>query len=130
VQLGRTTSALRFRVWIDDEPFEKGVEIIGDGFLVSTPFGSTAYYRQITRGIFYSGLGIAFKFTSELINHLVIREESVFRAEVTRGPAVVAHDNAPDAHGLDSGDEVVIRRDSQVARVLAWERLKRPSEEL
>lgn len=130
IQLGRTTSALRFRAWIDDEPFEKGVEIIGDGFLVSTPFGSTAYYRQITRGIFYSGLGIAFKFTSELINHLVIKEESTFRAEITRGPAVVAHDNAPDTFALESGDQIIVRKHPQKARVLAWEPLRRPSEEL
>lgn len=129
VQLGRTSSALRFKLWIDDEPFEKGVELIGDGFLVSTPFGSTAYYQQITRGIFYTGLGIAFKFTGELINHLVIRETSVIRAEVTRGPCTVLHDNSPDSQVLFEGDELVIRKDSQVATLLAWETLRRPSEE-
>ena len=129
VQLGRTSSALRFRMWVDDEPFEKGVEIIGDGFLVSTPFGSTAYYRQITRGIFYAGLGIAFKFTSELINHVIIAEESRIRAQITRGPAIIVHDNSPDTHMLEAGDEIVISTDPEKARVLAWEALRRPSEE-
>lgn len=130
IQLARTNSAVRFQMWIDDEPFEHGVEIIGDGFLVSTPFGSTAYYKQITRGIFYTGLGIAFKFTSELINHFVVKEESVIRARITRGPASLAADNAPEEIHLLDGDEMVIAKDPQNAVVLAWEALRRPNEEL
>lgn len=129
VQVGRTSSALRFKLWIDDEPFEKGIELIGDGFLVSTPFGSTAYYRQITRSIFFTGIGIAFKFIGEMINHLVIHEDSVIRAEITRGPGMVLHDNSQDSQILFEGDELIIRRDSQPATLLAWETLKRPSEE-
>ncbi|MEX2016614.1 MAG: hypothetical protein WD873_08220 [Candidatus Hydrogenedentales bacterium] len=130
VQLARTNSAVRFQMWIDDEPFEGGVEIIGDGFLVSTPFGSTAYYKQITRGIFYTGLGIALKFTSELVNHFVVKEDSVIRARITRGPASMANDNAAEEVHLVDGDEMVIAEDLQNAVVLAWEALRRPSEEL
>ena len=129
VQLGPTNSALRYRLWVDDHPIEDDVEIIGDGFIVSTPFGSTAYYRQITRGIFYSGLGIAFKYTSELVNHLVVPETSVIRAEITRGPATLGHDNAPDNLPLDTGDVLIIRKDDHPATLLTLKPLRRPSDE-
>ncbi len=129
IQVDRPNSAIRYAFWIDDEPFEHGVEIIGDGFVVSTPFGSTAYYRQITRGIFYAGLGIAFKYTSELTNHLVIPEGSVIRARVTRGPAVLGFDNSPSAVPLDTGDELTICKDPRPAVILTMEPMRRPSDE-
>lgn len=129
VHLGRTNIAVRYKVWIDDEPFEQGAEIIGDGFLISTPFGSTAYYRQITRGIFYAGLGIAFKNTSELVNHVVVPESAVIRVEITRGPAFLAHDNAPESYPLDAGDILLVHKDPQNAVILSWEPLKRQSHE-
>ena len=53
VHNARPTSSLRCRVFVDDHEF--GHEIVGDGVVVATPFGSTAYYRSITRGIFQSG---------------------------------------------------------------------------
>ncbi|MEK7794296.1 MAG: hypothetical protein AAB353_07190 [Candidatus Hydrogenedentota bacterium] len=130
VMMGRSNTAVRFKLWIDNEPFESGDELIGDGFLVSTPFGSTAYYRQITRGIFYCGLGVALKFTAEHVNHIVVREDSLIRAEITRGPASMSYDNAPGDFTLNTGDELLIRQDPQDAVVLAWQHLRRPSEEL
>ena len=50
VHNSRPTSGVRYRVWIDDREFSD--EIVGDGVVVATPFGSTGYYRSITRGIF------------------------------------------------------------------------------
>ncbi len=126
---GRANSAIRFRLWVDDEPFQEGAEFIGDGFLVATPFGSTAYYLQITRGIFYSGLGIAFKFTGELINHLVVPESAVIRAEITRGPATLAYDNAPDTVTLETGTNLVIDKDPNSARILTVNPMRRQSDE-
>ena len=129
IQVDRPNSAIRYAFWIDDEPFERGVEIIGDGFVVSTPFGSTAYYRQITRGIFYAGLGIAFKYTSELTNHLVVPENSIIRARITRGPAVLGFDNSPNAVPLETGDELLICKDPAPAVILTLAPMRRPSDE-
>ena len=55
VHNSRPTSSVRYRVWIDDREFSE--EIVGDGVVVATPFGSTAYYRSITQGAFRVGTG-------------------------------------------------------------------------
>jgi NAD+ kinase len=128
VHMGRINAAVRFQVWINDEPFSGGNEIIGDGFVVSTPFGSTAYFNQITRGVFYAGLGIAFKNTTELTSHAVVPEDSVIRVLITRGPALLAYDNAPEYLELASGDSLRVRKHRQSAVLMTWEKMKHPSD--
>ena len=61
------TSAVRYRIWING--VEMGHELVGDGVVVATPFGSTAYYRTITRGSFREGLGLAFNNSTEHVDH-------------------------------------------------------------
>ncbi len=126
VHMGHINSAVRFRLWINDQPFLDSVEIVGDGFVVSTPFGSTAYYHQITHGIFYSGIGIAFKYTTEHTNHLVVPETSSIRFLITRGPAVLAFDNAPEYVNLCEGDELVIKKHPTPAVILTWDPIRHP----
>ncbi len=125
---GRINAAVRFMLWLDDEPYEDGAEIIGDGFVVCTPFGSTAYYNQITRGVFFEGMGIAFKYTAQHTNHHVIPDHITVRARITRGPAVLAFDNCPDYFNLDQGDELVIRKYVQPAVLFTWAPMSRPSD--
>jgi NAD+ kinase len=110
------TSSVRYDVWIDD--VEYGREIVGDGVVVATPFGSTAYYRSITRGIFRLGIGLAFNNSTEQVDHMVLPEESVIRIRITRGPAVVVADNNPESIALGEGDEVTIRRHEGAATIL------------
>lgn len=129
VQHRRTNAAVRYKIWFDGKAFEQGEEIIGDGFVVSTPFGSTAYYRQITRGIFYVGLGVAFKFTGDIINHVVVPETAEIRAEITRGPAILAYDNWPQFVTLDTGAQLVLTKDPEPARILTWAPMIHPSDE-
>lgn len=129
VQLGVTNTALRFKIWIDGRPFEHATEFIGDGLLASTPFGSTAYYRQITRGVFYGGLGLALKSTNELTNHVVVPESATIRIAITRGPAVLAYDNWPEYININTGDELLIQKSEQSATILTWEPMTRPSDE-
>ncbi len=123
VHKGRTNASVRFRIWIDEKPYGTDVdlEIIGDGFVVCTPFGSTAYFNQITRGLFWTGIGVAFMYTSEHTNHLVLPEDAVVRARLTRGPAVLAHDNSSEYIELDAGDELLVKRSQQSAVLLTPE---------
>lgn len=108
VHNSQPTSGVRYRVWIDDHEFSD--EIMGDGVVVATPFGSTAYYRSITRGTFRVGIGLAFNNSIEQVDHMVLREDSAIRVRITRGPAIVVADNNPEAVPLGDGDEVEIRR--------------------
>lgn len=129
VHMGHVNLAVRFRMWLNGRPYDDGIEIIGDGFVVSTPFGSTAYYNQITRGVFHVGLGIAFKYTSEHTNHMVMPEDTEVKIEMLRGPATLAWDNSPDYFDLHEGDVLIIKRHAQPARLLIWEPLPYPGDQ-
>lgn len=109
-------SALRYQVKIDDELYAR--EVVGDGVGVSTVHGSTAYYRSITHGSFRVGIGIAFSNSTELLNHLVLQEDSVIKVRILRGPAELVFDNSPEVLPLREGDVVTIRKSEQSARML------------
>jgi NAD+ kinase len=121
-------SGVRFNLWIDDERYGHD-EIVGDGLVAATPFGSTAYYRSITQSTFRVGIGLAFNNCVEPINHLVIGEDSVIRLRITRGPALLAGDNSPDVVTVDREDEVTIRRADHSAVVLSFDRVKYPADQ-
>ncbi|MBN1865914.1 NAD(+)/NADH kinase [Candidatus Sumerlaeota bacterium] len=120
------TAGVRFIVRIDGDLYGEG-QIVGDGLVVSTPFGSSAYYRSITHSTFRVGIGLAFNNTIEPINHLVLSEESEIRIRVTRGPALLAGDQLPDQIDLDRDDEVLIRKAEQNAVILAYDHVKYPA---
>jgi len=126
VHMARINSAVRFKLWIDEESYGPDREILGDGFVISTPFGSMAYFNHITRGFFRQGIGIAFKSTSEHTNHLVVPESAVMRILVTRGPALLAQDNSIEYLNILEGDELIVERQDQPAVVLTWDAMRYP----
>jgi len=113
-----TTSAIRYRVWLDDELYAN--RIVGDGLVAATPFGSTGYYRSITHSLFKIGIGLAFNNSTEPTDHLVIGDDTVIRVEILRGPAVLLADNCPASHTihLKRHDVITIRKARQTASVL------------
>ena len=110
------TSSVRYRVWIDGQ--QRARELVGDGLVVATPFGSTAYYRTITRGNFHDGLGLAFNNSIEPVDHMVVPESTEIRVLITRGPALLVADNQTDDIELNDGDEILIRKDDSRAIIL------------
>ncbi|HOZ49210.1 MAG TPA: hypothetical protein PLO37_23360 [Candidatus Hydrogenedentes bacterium] len=129
MHMGRINSAVRFVLWLDEEPYNQGREVLGDGFVVSTPFGSTAYFSHITRGVFHAGIGLAFQNTTEHTNHVIVPESAVVRLRVTRGPAMLAHDNSPNYFHLREGHELVFRKHDQSATILTWKPMSHPSDD-
>ena len=125
VHMGLINSAVRFQLWLNGDPYDDGMELLGDGFVVCTPFGSTAYYAQITRGIFTKGIGIAFKSTNAHVDHLVVPEDTECRIQITRGPAVLAFDSADEYVQLEEGDELIARKHPKGTTILTCGPVKR-----
>lgn len=111
-----SVSAMRYDVRIDGELY--GEEIVGDGVGVSTVHGSTAYYRSITHSIFRTGIGLAFSNSTELVNHLVLPEESRISITVLRGPCEMVADNSRESISMEEGDEAVIMMSGEYVPVL------------
>lgn len=125
VHMGLINSAVRFQLWLNGDPYDDGVELLGDGFVVCTPFGSTAYFAQITRGVFTQGIGVAFKSTNAHVDHLVLPDDTEFRLRITRGPAVLAFDSADEYVQLEEGDELMVRKHQKGATILTCGPIKR-----
>ncbi|MBW3015763.1 NAD(+)/NADH kinase [Candidatus Woesearchaeota archaeon] len=108
-------TALRFSTKIGNTNHK---EIIGDGLVVSTPFGSTAYFNSITRKSFKHGIGVAFNNPTEKIKHKVLNENSKVEVKIIRGPAVLAMDCKKELVPLKKGDIIVIKRAKRPASLL------------
>lgn len=111
----RMNSALRFNVYLNGVQY--GHEVLGDGILVSTPFGSTGYYQSITRSNFQEGLGIAFSNSVNVTDNLVVNNNTRIKIEITRGPGMLVQDNAKEMIDLEAGNVVNIRRSKKFARL-------------
>lgn len=128
VHMRRVNSAVRFQLWINGEPYEDGLEVLGDGLLICTPFGSTAYFSKVTRGVFTAGIGVAFKATTEHVDHLVLPESVALRVGITRGPAILAVDSDKKYIHLERGDAIVARKHPHGATILTCGPLRRLDE--
>lgn len=94
--------AAEFRVRIaeGDRTVLEVEKAIGDGLVVATPFGSTAYFRSIAGGRFEEGIGVAF-------NNLHVPVDAPAFV-VLPGDARVVVETLPETHG-DGG--VLVRDD-------------------
>ena len=90
----KKVSAIRYRVWINDELYLK--EVASDCVGIATAHGSTAYYRSITRCIFRAGIGLAFSNSREHVDHIILPENAVIKFQLLRGPAFIVADNDPE----------------------------------
>jgi NAD+ kinase len=99
------TEAIRFNIKINEEFIG---EFIGDGVVVSTPYGSKAYFSSITRKNFNEGIGIAFNNVTKHKEYIIINHDDKIEIEITRGPGVLVADNNRDFINLEKGNKITI----------------------
>ncbi len=108
--------AIRYEIFINGEKY--GGEIIGDGVVVSTPYGSTGYYRSITDSFFQIGIGIAFNNSTEQSDHMVLKDNSEIIVKIIRGDAVAYSDNNDKEIVLKDGAEIYIKKYKNNAKIV------------
>jgi len=92
--------------------------MIGDGIVVATPYGSTAYFYSITRKKFSKGLGLAFNNSKELMKPLILSDDSIVEAEVVRGYGLVTADNDERVISIKTGDVLKVQKSKEKAKLI------------
>jgi len=108
--------AIRFSVKVNKKLLAK--ECIGDGLIVSTPYGSSGYFYSITGKTFKNGLGLAFNNPVKPAKSKVVPKNSVIKVKIDRGPGVLCADCNKNVMPLKTGDVVKIQKHSNFARIL------------
>lgn len=112
------TTALRFYVWINGKKTE---EIIGDGVVICTPFGSTGYYKSVGGESFEKGIGIGFNNPTEKMKSIVVPENSIIEVKINRGDAVFNSDNDPQVVILDKNEIIKIKKSQDTANIIQFQ---------
>lgn len=97
----------------------KSTEIIADGIVFSTPFGSTGYYRSITNTTFEQGIGIGINNPTVHQYHQVVLDNTEITLMITRGPALLLADNQKDQIILDQGNQITINTSPIKAKIFS-----------
>jgi len=92
-------------------------EVISDGLVAATPFGSTAYYRTIGYEPFKSGFRIGMNNAWPRLPPLDLKEKAVVR--ITREKAWLLADNFYKEE-MKKGDSVVIKPSKRVAKFVVF----------
>ena len=93
-------------------------EIIGDGIVLSSPFGADAYFKSITHTSFKRGIGIAFNNTTKKFNPVVVKEQSLISVFLLREKADLGFDNDPHIYTLHEGDKIEVKKSNNVALLI------------
>ncbi|MEM3737251.1 MAG: hypothetical protein QXJ75_04095 [Candidatus Bathyarchaeia archaeon] len=106
------TRALRFSLAVNDKIYPY---LIGDGVIVSTPFGSSGYYHAAGGEPFDQGIGVCLNNPfSTCERSFVVSEDSKVRVKVLRETAFLAADNEDERiTEMREGEEVYIEKNEK-----------------
>jgi len=108
--------AVRFSLSVDGKEWK---DLIGDGVIVATSFGSTGYYKATGGKRFMKGIGISFNnLHNRNMKSFVVPEDSTVKLTVSRGPAWLLADNNENLIELRAKDTVSIRKSESVANFI------------
>ncbi|MDD5182480.1 MAG: hypothetical protein PHC66_04945 [Candidatus Nanoarchaeia archaeon] len=104
--------ALRFDVRINGKLMAENA--IGDGVVVATPFGASAYFHSITGRRFTKGIGIAFNNLTKKMRAIIAKENSEIEIIVKRENGIVAWDDSLKTIPIKEGDIIRIHKGAPV----------------
>ncbi len=106
------THAIRFKL-------NNGPLLIGDGIVISTPFGSSGYFKSITGKTFSTkgGFGAAFNNLTEKNEPLFLKDSDSLTFKLIRGKATLSFDNSEQIFTIDEGSELIFKLSDQVAKI-------------
>jgi len=108
--------AVRFSLSVDGKECE---DLVGDGVIVATPFGSTGYYKATGGKRFAKGIGVSFNnLHNSNVGSFVVPEDSAVKLTVSRGPAWLVADNNENLIELRAKDAVTIRKSGSTANFI------------
>jgi len=110
------TKTIRLRVKVNGKIIED--EIIGDGLVIATPYGSTAYFHSITRKKFSKGLGIAFNNPKKRRKNVIVKDNSTIKVDILRGLGWMTADNDERMIPIKEGDVVTVKKAKGKARII------------
>jgi len=108
--------SLRFKVKVNGKIIAD--EVIGDGLVVATPYGSTAYFYSISGRKFSNGLGIAFNNTKDRRKSIIVKDDSVIEVEILRGQGLMTADENERMIPLTIGDKILIKKANGKAKII------------
>lgn len=109
----KPTHAYRFDLYINEKQVEK--ELIGDGIVIATSFGSTGYFYSITRKKFKKGLGVAFNNLTTPKRPLILKNTDELKVFSIRGNVTFSSDNNPDIHIIKEGEIIKFKQSEHAA---------------
>ncbi len=108
--------AIRFSIYVNNLIMFDN--IIGDGVVIATPFGSTAYYSSIGGKEFNKGIGIGlnnpYKFRHR--RPVIVDEDSRIHIEILRDDGLLLFDNDDKIIKVKGGDEISVKNSRETAK--------------
>lgn len=108
--------AVRFSLSVEGKELPN---LIGDGVIFATPFGSTGYYKSTGGKQFKKGIGISLNnLSNKRIKSFVVNENSIIQVKINRGPGLVFADNNESFIQLKDNDLITINKSKNKAKFI------------
>lgn len=100
--------------------------VIGDGIVAATPFGSTGYFKSVTRSSFAHGFAAGFNNSVSDYPPIPFQQGDTITVEIIRGPAALSFDNAPKVYKIADKCSVTLGAGPQKAQIFTLDTLRCP----